>query len=155
MKYQLTIEITTPTQHCEDVKVTHRHLIPWEIQEAYPNFTREEFVIEMVKRLSEAYRTGKEFVHLAGMLNDEWFSIDQDINDRALCVRWYDSKYDFDNGEENDMGGIMDMYVSKNPPHDQLVSQAELALVYLTGDPHWQDEPTLQDELHVLSELWK
>ena len=53
---------------------------------------------------------------------------------RALIVHGYNSEKEFYDDEENDMGGNIDLYISRNPSHEQLISQAELALVYLTGD---------------------
>lgn len=156
MKYLVTLEIHTPTKHLEDISINRDLFQHGILHDHYPDFTREEFIIEMVKRLAMRYMDKrKKFITFDGMIDWEWFSIEEDINEPELMVRWYDSKYDFENWDENNMGGNIMLYDSPRIPHEDLISQAELALEYLFWSKDWQDEPTLQDELHVLSELWK
>jgi hypothetical protein len=57
MRYQVTLAVETPSKHYEDISINHSIFHTGTVEEFYPNFTQDEFILEMVKRLSEAYRT--------------------------------------------------------------------------------------------------
>lgn len=157
MKYLVTLAIETPWKHLEDMEFNRDLFTHGIIEESYPNYTQEEFILEMTKRLSNAYRTRDgSFFWMDGMIDGVWFTIVPDINDPYLNATVYESKYDFDNWD-SEHGWIIELYGHAQPSHEAITSQAEYALeiLWIIPPKGWEAEPTTQDELHVLSELWK
>jgi len=126
MKYTVTLAIETPHKHFEDIEFNRDLFTHGIIEESYPNYTQEEFILEMTKRLSNAYRTRDgSFFWMDGMIDGVWFTIVPDINDPYLNATVYDfflreekrQQAEFESSLRKDEEGVKQQTITLQVPH--------------------------------------